>query len=219
MGRSINLLKNYPRSKRNLKKRSEEKNSKVRSVARKFGKDFFDGDRKFGYGGFEYNDKFWKIVVKDFKRYWKLNKKCSVLDIGCAKGFMLYDLKKEIPGIKVRGVDISKYAIKNAKREIKKYLKVANAMKLPFPNKSFDIVIAINTIHNLNKKDCAKSIKEINRVCRGKSFITVDAYRNFREKKRMYEWNLTAKTIMSVRQWKKFFNQNSYKGDYYWFIP
>ena len=67
MGRSINLLKNYPRSKRNLKKRSEEKNSKVRSVARKFGKDFFDGDRKFGYGGFEYNDKFWKIVVKDFK--------------------------------------------------------------------------------------------------------------------------------------------------------
>tara|TARA_Y100001958_G_C21241551_1_gene569429 strand:+ start:611 stop:1270 length:660 start_codon:yes stop_codon:yes gene_type:complete len=219
MGRSINLLKNYPRSKRNLKKRSEEKNSKVRSVARKFGKDFFDGDRKFGYGGFEYNDKFWKIVVKDFKRYWKLNKKCSVLDIGCAKGFMLYDLKKEIPGIRVRGVDISKYAIKNAKREIKKYLKVANAKKLPFPNKSFDIVIAINTIHNLNKKDCAKSIKEINRVCRGKSFITVDAYRNFREKKRMYEWNLTAKTIMSVRQWKKFFNQNSYKGDYYWFIP
>ncbi len=219
MGRSINLLKNYPRSKRNLKKRSEEKNSKVRSVARKFGKDFFDGDRKFGYGGFEYNDKFWKIVVKDFKRYWKLNKKCSVLDIGCAKGFMLYDLKKEIPGIRVRGVDISKYAINNAKREIKKYLKVANAKKLPFPNKSFDIVIAINTIHNLNKKDCAKSIKEINRVCRGKSFITVDAYRNFREKKRMYEWNLTAKTIMSVRQWKKFFNQNSYKGDYYWFIP
>lgn len=219
MGRSINLLKNYPRSKRNLKKRSEEKNSKVRSVARKFGKDFFDGDRKFGYGGFEYNDKFWRIVVKDFKRYWKLNKKCSVLDIGCAKGFMLYDLKKEIPGIRVRGVDISKYAIKNAKREIKKYLKVANAKKLPFPNKSFDIVIAINTIHNLNKKDCAKSIKEINRVCRGKSFITVDAYRNFREKKRMYEWNLTAKTIMSVRQWKKFFNQNSYKGDYYWFIP
>ncbi len=219
MGRSINLLKNYPRSKRNLKKRSEEKNSKVRSVARKFGKDFFDGDRKFGYGGFEYNDKFWKIVVKDFKRYWKLNKKCSVLDIGCAKGFMLYDLKKEIPGIRVRGVDISKYAIKNAKREIKKYLEVANAKKLPFPNKSFDIVIAINTIHNLNKKDCAKSIKEINRVCRGKSFITVDAYRNFREKKRMYEWNLTAKTIMSVRQWKKFFNQNSYKGDYYWFIP
>ena len=107
------------------KKRFEEKNSKVRSVARKFGKDFFDGDRKFGYGGFEYNDKFWKIVVKDFKRYWKLNKKCSVLDIGCAKGFMLYDLKKEIPGIRVRGVDISKYAIKNAKREIKKYLKVA----------------------------------------------------------------------------------------------
>ena len=106
-----------------------------------------------------------------------------MLDIGCAKGFMLYDLKKEIPGIKVRGVDISKYAIKNAKREIKKYLKVANAKKLPFPNKSFDIVIAINTIHNLNKKDCAKSIKEINRVCRGKSFITVDAYRNFREKK------------------------------------
>lgn len=219
MGRSINLLRNYPKSKRNLDKRLEEKNHTVRAIARKFGKDFFDGDRKYGYGGFNYHERFWKKVVKDFKKYWKLDRNSSVLDIGCGKGFMLYDLKNEIPGIKFHGVDISRYAIKNSKKEVKKFLKVADAKKLPFPDKSFDIVIAINTIHNLNKKDCAKSIKEINRVCKRKSFITVDAYRNKSEKEKMFKWNLTAKTIMSVKQWKVFFKKNSYKGDYYWFIP
>jgi ubiquinone/menaquinone biosynthesis C-methylase UbiE len=219
MGRSINLLKNYPSSKRNLDKRLEEKNSRVRKIARKFGKDFFDGDRKYGYGGFKYHKKFWQKVVKDFKKYWKLSKNSSVLDIGCGKGFMLYDLKKEIPGIKLNGIDVSNYAIRNSKKEVKKYLKVADARKLPFTDKSFDIVIAINTIHNLNKRDCAKSIKEINRVCKKKSFITVDAYRNRLEKEKMYKWNLTAKTIMSVKQWKAFFKKNSYKGDYYWFTP
>ncbi|MAJ64409.1 MAG: methyltransferase type 11 [Alphaproteobacteria bacterium] len=219
MGRSINLLRNYPKSKRNLDKRLEEKNHTVRAIARKFGKDFFDGDRKYGYGGFNYHKRFWNKVVKDFKKYWKLDRNSSVLDIGCGKGFMLYDLKKEIPGIKFNGVDISRYAIKNSKKEVKKFLKVADAKKLPFPDKSFDIVIAINTIHNLNKKDCAKSIKEINRVCKRKSFITVDAYRNKSEKEKMFKWNLTAKTIMSVKQWKVFFKKNSYKGDYYWFIP
>lgn len=219
MGRAINLLKNYPKSKRNLDRRLEEKNSRVRKIARKFGKDFFDGDRKYGYGGFKYHKKFWQKVVKDFKKYWKLSKNSSVLDIGCGKGFMLYDLKKEIPGIKFNGVDISNYAIRNSKKEVKRYLKVADARKLPFPDKSFDIVIAINTIHNLNKRDCAKSIKEINRVCKKKSFITVDAYRNQLEKEKMFKWNLTAKTIMSVKQWKAFFKKNLYEGDYYWFIP
>lgn len=219
MGKEINLLKKYPKSKRDLNERSKVKSRSVRLLARKFGKDFFDGDRKYGYGGFCYDSKFWRDVVIDFKKYWKLNKRSSVLDVGCAKGFMLYDLKKLIPRIKVRGVDISRYAIKNSKQEVKKYLKVANATKLPFADKSFDVVISINTIHNLNKPDCSKALKEIMRVTKKYAFITVDAYRNKYEKKKMYKWNLTAKTIMSTKQWKVFFKKNNYTQDFFWFVP
>lgn len=219
MGKEINLLKKYPKSKRNLDERFNDKSRKIRSIARKFGKDFFDGDRKYGYGGFKYNPRFWREVALDFKKYWKLNKKSSVLDVGCAKGFMLYDLKKVVPGIKVSGIDISRYAVQNSKIEVRRFLKVANAKKLPFPDKSFDVVVSINTIHNLNKRDCAKSLKEIMRVTKKYAFITVDAYRNNKEKKKMYMWNLTAKTIMSVKKWKLFFKKNNYTKDYYWFVP
>ena len=219
MGKEIDLLLNYPKAKRNVNERLEKKNEKDRLIARKFDKDFFDGHRNHGYGGYTYNPKFWQTVVKDFKKYWSLNKESSVLDVGCAKGFMLYDLSELIPGIKLRGIDVSEYAIKNSLPEIKHCLQVANANKLPFPDNSFDLVISINTIHNLERSECAIALKEINRVSRKYSFTTVDAYRNEEEKKRMLAWNLTAKTIMSVNDWKFFFKYNNYEGDYYWFIP
>jgi ubiquinone/menaquinone biosynthesis C-methylase UbiE len=219
MGRSINLLRNYPKSKRDLKKRLNNKSEKVRKIARKFGKDFFDGDRSFGYGGFSYNKKYWLNVIKDFKKFYKLSSTSKVLDVGCAKGFMLYDFRKKIKGITIRGVDISSYAINNSKQGVKKYLKVANAKKLPFRDNEFDLVISINTIHNLNKKDCGVALREIERVSKKNSFITVDAYSNIKEKKRMFAWNLTAKTILSKKQWINFFKKNNYTGDYYWFVP
>jgi ubiquinone/menaquinone biosynthesis C-methylase UbiE len=139
--------------------------------------------------------------------------------VGCAKGFMLFDLMEKIPGIKVRGIDISKYAIEHAKSEVKEFLDVGNANSLPYPNNSFDAVISINTIHNLEKEECGQALKEIERVSKGKSFITVDAYRTEAEKERMYKWNLTAKTIMSVDEWISFFDEVGYTGDFYWFIP
>ncbi len=215
----INLLKQYPKSKRDLKKRSFNKSAKIKRVAQKFGKDYFDGSRDYGYGGFNYHKKFWGKVVKDFKKKYKLNDKSKILDIGCAKGFMVYDLKKILPKSKIIGIDISRYAIKNCKKEVKKFLSLGNAKKLRFKDNYFDLVISINTLHNLNKKDCAKSLKEINRVTKKKAFITVDAYKNSIEKKRMYAWNLTAKTIMHEKDWIKFFKKNNYNGDYYWFKP
>lgn len=215
----INLLKNYPQTKRDLDARLSQKNEDDRVIARKFGEEFFDGDRKFGYGGFKYIPKYWQPVIPTFKEYWNLNSETSVLDVGCAKGFMLYDLIKAIPNIKIRGVDISEYAINNCIEPLKKFLSVADAKNLPFEDNSFDVVISINTIHNLDKEECAIALQEIQRVSRGKSFITVDAYSNEIEKERMYAWNLTAKTIMSVNEWKIFFDQVGYTGDYFWFIP
>ena len=132
---------------------------------------------------------------------------------------MLFDLYKMIAGIRLAGVDISEYAINNSVPEIKGFLKIANAKKLPFPSNSFDVVISINTIHNLEKDECALALQEIGRVSSKYSFITVDAYRNNDEKKKMLEWNLTAKTIMSVDEWILFFKKVNFAGDYYWFIP
>ena len=142
-----------------------------------------------------------------------------MLDVGCAKGFMLHDIAEAIPGITLQGIDISEYAITNAIEDVKPNIQVADARELPFEDDSFDVVISINTVHNLEKDELAKALKEIERVSRGKSFITVDAYNSDEEKERMYAWNLTAKTIMSVDEWVKFFAEVGYSGDYYWFIP
>lgn len=219
MGKEIDLLIHYPKTKRNVKERGASKTEEDRAIARKFGRDFFDGDRKNGYGGFSYNPRFWQPVISTFKSHFDLTAQSSLLDVGCAKGFMLHDLAEAIPGITVKGIDISSYAIENAIEDIKLHVKAAHATELPFPDRSFDVVISINTIHNLERVQCGRALQEIERVSRGKSFITVDAYRNEEEKEMMYAWNLTAKTIMHVDEWKVFFKEVGYTGDYYWFVP
>ena len=219
MGNEIDLLVNYPKPNRDVFARSQQKTEEDRNIARKFGKEFFDGDRRTGYGGFTYNPRFWTPVVPTLKEYWDLKPNMSLLDIGCAKGFMLHDLLKAIPSLSVSGIDVSKYAVENAMETVKPFLQIANAKSLPFESNSFDVVIAINTIHNLDLKDCKTAIREIERVSRGKSFITVDAFNTSKEKERMYAWNLTAKTILSTEDWKQLFADLGYTGDYYWFIP
>lgn len=215
----IDLLKNYPKSKRNLDKRLSEKSPEIVKIAREFGKDFFDGDRKFGYGGLTYNPKYWTNVVKDFIEYYKIKPDAKILDVGCAKGYMIYDFKRQYPGLEIHGLDISEYAIKNCHPEVKDNLQVGKAESLKFEDNYFDLVISINTVHNLELKDCVASIKEISRVSKGNSFITIDAYNSDEEKERMFKWNLTAKTIMSTNDWKNTFKKIGYNGDFYWFIP
>lgn len=219
MGKEIDLLKNYPKSKRNIDDRKNNKSEKNREIARRFDKSFFDGDRETGYGGFKYDEKFWTNVIPTFIDYWKINENSSILDVGCAKGFMIYDFLRIMPKIKIRGIDLSTYAIENAIIPTKSLVSVANAKNLPFKDNEFDYVISINTIHNLEKSECGLALQEIQRVSKKKSFITVDAYNSEQEKERMYAWNLTAKTIMSVDEWKLFFDLNGYEGDYFWFIP
>jgi SAM-dependent methyltransferase len=219
LGREIDILSNYPKAKRDLNARLESKSEESRKIGRKFGFDYFDGDRNHGYGGFSYNPKFWQPVIPTIIENYKISNSSNVLDVGCAKGFFLYDLKLAFPGINITGVDISDYAVENSIPEIKPYLQVGNATKLPFEDDCFDFVISINTIHNLNLQDCATALQEIERVTKSNSFITVDAYRNDEEKARMQAWNLTALTMMAVDEWKQFFLEVGYTGDYYWFIP
>lgn len=215
----IDLMANYPKSKRDLKGRRDSKSEENCRKAREFGFDYFDGDRDCGYGGFNYNPKFWDVVVQDFAQHYKLAETARILDIGCAKGFMLFDFKRHFPKIDLWGIDISEYAISNAIPDIRKNLSVGTATNLPYEDNFFDLVISINTIHNLDKSDCAKALQEIDRVTRQHAFITVDAFRSEEEKERMYMWNLTALTIMSADEWRDFFRNNNYDYDYYWFIP
>lgn len=219
MGIEIDLLINYPRTKRDVAARGEAKTEEDRRIACQFGKDFFDGDRRYGYGGYNYHPRFWQPVIPTFQQYYSLTSKSSVLDVGCGKGFMLHDMAQIIPGITVKGVDISEYAIANAIDDMRPHVRVGNAKKLPFRDKSFDLVISINTIHNLDRDDCGQALQEIERVSRGKSYVTIDAYRTDEEKERMFAWNLTAKTILHVDEWKAFFKRVGCTGDYFWFIP
>jgi len=219
MGQEINLMNNYPKTKRDVKQRGQDKTEDDRQIARKFEKDFFDGDRKNGYGGFEYNPKFWQPVIPDFKNFYDLNAESTILDVGCAKGFMLHDFQELIPGIKVQGIDISNYAIENSMNSVKDFVKVADARELPFDDNTFDLVISITTVHNFDQQECIKALQEIERVSKKNAFITVDAYRNDLEKEAMHAWNLTAKTILHVDEWKNLFSKANYHSDYYWFMP
>jgi SAM-dependent methyltransferase len=219
MGEEIDLMADYPRSKRNVDERGSSKTESDRALARRFDREFFDGDRRNGYGGFNYHPRFWQPVVPAFQKRYGLNGRSSLLDVGCAKGFMLHDFAQLIPGIRVAGVDVSQYAIENSIDDMKDKVQVANANKLPFPDKSFDLVVSVTTVHNLDRAECMQALREIMRVSRGHAFITVDAYRNDEEKTRMFAWNLTAQTILHVDVWKALFAEAAYTGDYYWFMP
>ena len=219
MGQEIDLMANYPRPKRNVEERGATKTDADRALARKFGEEFFDGDRTHGYGGFNYQPRFWQPVIPTFKAHWGLTSDSSVLDVGCAKGFMMHDFAELIPGITVKGIDVSEYAIKNSIEDMRPHVEVADAKSLPYEDKSFDYVISVTTIHNLERAELVQSLREIERVARLGSFITVDAYRNDEEKERMLAWNLTAKTVLHVDEWKELFKEAGYSGDYHWFMP
>jgi len=219
MGTEIDLLANYPKTKRDVKERGATKTEEDRAIARRFGEAFFDGDRKHGYGGYHYHPRFWQPVIPTFQEHFGLSPFSSVLDVGCGKGFMLHDMAELIPGITVKGLDISQYAIQNAIDDMKPHIQVGDAKELPFEDNSFDVVICITTAHNLVRDDCGQALKEIERVSKGKSYVTLDAFRNAEEKDAMEAWNLTARTVMHVNEWKEFFLEVGYTGDYYWFLP
>ncbi len=213
----INLLGTYPKIKRDYDKRMAEKTPAVIRIAKQFGKDFFDGDRKYGYGGYKYDGR-WKTVVKRMSEHYKLPKNAAILDIGCGKGFMLHDFKELMPESTVAGIDVSEYALAHAMDSVKPFLKIASAEKLPFPDKSFDLVVSINSIHNLPLASLKTALREVERVSRKHSYITVDAWHDETERENLFKWVLTAETMMHVDDWKKLFKEVGYTGDYWWFI-
>ena len=213
--KQINFWKYYPKSNRkNISKLRIIVPYKLRKKLQKFPKEYFDGKRAHGYGGYYYHPKFFKKIVKAMIKYYKLNNKSKILDIGCAKGFMMYEFKKYLPKCEVRGIDISRYCKTKAMKEIKKFIKVGTCEQLPYPDKYFDLVVSISTIHNVTNNGIKKSLKEISRVSKKNSFIRIKAYKNLKEKKKIDEWNVVAKSNLSQNNWLKIFKKTKYFGDY-----
>jgi len=217
MEREINLLDTHPKTVRDYDKRAAEKTPEIVKLAKQFGKDFFDGDRKCGYGGYKYDGR-WKTVVKRMRDFYKLPEDSAILDVGCGKGFMLHDFRELMPKCSIAGVDVSEYAIGNSMPGVKPFLKIASAEKLPYPDKSFDLVVSVNSIHNLPLDRLKTALREVTRVSRAHAYITVDAWRNDREREQLFKWVLTAETMMHIDDWKKLFAEVGYSGDYWWFV-
>jgi SAM-dependent methyltransferase len=212
----INLLHKYPRAKRNVAARNAAQEAQ-RAVALKFGFEYFDGDRTQGYGGYR-DDGRWIPVAETFCEHWSLKSGDRVLDIGCAKGFLVKALLQVCPGIEAFGVDISEYAVSQAPPETRDRILVANATNLPFEDKSFKAAISINTIHNLDEDGCIKALREMERVAPGRGYVQVDSYLTPEQKELFLMWQLTCKTHFTPDGWAKLFEKAGYTGDYYWTI-
>lgn len=211
----IDLLKSLPKTKRDITQRAADKTDEVIRIAREYGEAFFDGDRKYGYGGYRYDGR-WVPVAKDIVEHFNLKPGDRVLDIGCAKGFLLKDLLQVCPGLEVVGIDISEYAIQHAEPEVRDFLQIGSAETLPFPDGYFNAAFSINTTHNLPRDEVVIAIKEMQRVSNGKAFIQVDSYRTPEEKEVFEDWVLTAKYHDYPDGWKKLFKEAGYTGGYYW---
>jgi SAM-dependent methyltransferase len=212
--REVNLLDLYPRSTRPLRSREMAK-PRQRDVAKEFGKEYFDGDRTQGYGGYGYDGR-WVPIANRMKEFYQLKQGDAVLDVGCAKGFLLYDFLNAVPGIRVTGLDISSYALQHAMSSLKGGYIRGNASCLPFAENSFDLVISINTVHNLGLEDCKKAIREMGRVSRRHMYLQVDSWLNEEQRENFERWQLTAATYFDPEGWKNLFRETGFQGEYYW---
>ena len=187
--------------------------AKAAKLARQFGRDYWDGDRKVGYGGMRYDGR-WRVVAENMVKHYGLKPGDRVLDVGCGKGFLLYEFTQACPGIEVAGLDISEYAVQNAKEEIRPFLRVGHANHLPWPAQTFDLVISITTLHNLQCFDLDQSLREIQRVSRRHKYVVVESYRNEEEKANLLYWQLTCESFYRPEGWEWWFQRTGYTGDW-----
>lgn len=187
---------------------------KAAELAKQWGFDYWDGDRKICYGGYRYMEGRWEKVARAMAEHYGIKPGDKILDVGCGKGFLLFDFTKVVPGIEVYGLDISKYAIENSKEEIKDRLQVGNATDLPFEDHSFDFVYSITTLHNLHCYDLDKALREIERVGKKNKYICVESYRNEVEKANLLYWQVTCEAFNTPEEWDWWFKQTGYTGDH-----
>ena len=203
------ITKNHTRTKRKYLERMVDNKIEAMRVARKYEFDYWDGDRRYGYGGYKYLDGYWTPIAKKIIKKFKLSNKSTILDIGCGKGFLIFEIKKILKDIKIEGIDISKYSIKNSKKEIKNCLKVADINKYKF-KKKYDLIISINTLHNLEIFQLTNVVRNIIKNSKN-TYIAVEGYKNLKQLFNLQCWALTANTFFSKNEWIWFFKNLKYK--------
>jgi protein-L-isoaspartate(D-aspartate) O-methyltransferase len=191
----------------------EHDKAECAEIAANFGYDYWDGDRRYGYGGMRYDGR-WRPIAEEMIRHYGLRPGARILDIGCGKGFLLYEFSRLLPGADLVGLDISAYAVEHGKDEVKSRLEVGNANRLPYKDASFDFVVSINCFHNLHAHDRHAALKEMQRVGRAAKYLTVEAYRDEREKANLMYWQLTCRAFMTPAEWEWTFAQAGYDGDF-----
>ena len=182
--------------------------------AKKWDFDYWDGDRRINYGGYKYMPGRWEKVAKAMADHYGIKPGDKILDVGCGKGFLLYDFTLVVPGVEVYGIDVSQYAIDNSKEEVRDRLLAGSAAKLPWPDKHFDLVYSLNTLHNLHCYDLDPALREIERVGKKNKYICVESYRNEVEKANLLYWQVTCEAFNTPEEWAWWFKQTGYTGDH-----
>ncbi len=213
----LDLLRALPRTRRNIEKRAQAKDPAVIAISKQYGREYFDGPRDYGYGGYRYDGR-WRPVARDIVEHYDLKPGMRVLDVGCAKGFLVKDLLEACPGLEVFGIDISSYALMNSEPEVVGRLHLGSGDALPFPDGSFDCVLSLNTIHNFNRERAIVALREIERLSPGRAFVQVDSYHTPDEKAVFESWVLTAEFHDYPEGWIALFEEAGYTGDWAWTV-
>ena len=188
--------------------------ARAAELAKKFDYDYWDGDRRICYGGYRYIEGRWEQVARAIAEHYELPEKPKILDIGCGKGYLLYDFLKVIPGAEVVGIDISQYAIENCKPEVKDKLLIGNATQLPWDDQTFDLVISINALHCLEAYDLESALREMERVGKKHKYLCVESYRNETEKANLLYWQVSCEAFNTPKEWDWWYQHTGYTGDH-----
>lgn len=215
LGRRIDLLSDlHGRTKRNyLERVTRHDKAQLTDIAEQYGAAYWDGDRSVGFGGYQYDGR-WEPIARELRKLCGLTTGSRVLDVGCGKGYLLYELLRAVPGIRVDGIDISPYAVENGKQEVRPNLVVGSAAALPFDDKTFDLVVSMTVLDNLHIGDLWSALHEIERVGRGAKYINVQSWRNSREKANLLLWQVAMNSFYSVVDWEWIYRECGYSGDY-----
>jgi protein-L-isoaspartate(D-aspartate) O-methyltransferase len=187
--------------------------AEVAELALQWGYDYWDGSRETGYGGYRYDGR-WRKVADAMVAAYGIKPGMRILDVGAGKGFLLHDFLQAVPGVEVRGIDISRYGIEHAMDSVKGKIVEGTAAELPFADKYFDLVVSINTLHNLFIYDLFSALREIERVGRSAKYLCVESYRNEKEKVNLMYWQLTCRAFHTPKEWEWIFGETGYTGDY-----
>jgi SAM-dependent methyltransferase len=215
MGRMLEIVTRlHKATKRDYLTRMNDDKVNCMVKAKEYEFDYWDGDRRYGYGGYKFIDGRWKPVAQALIDVYGLKDGSSVLDVGCGKAFLLYEIKKILPDLKIAGFDISKHGLADARDNIKPYLFHYRAQdRYPYGDKAFDLVISLGCFHNLKLFELQTAVQEVERVGKNK-YIMVEGYRNELEQFNLECWALTAEQILHTSEWIWLYNHFGYTGDY-----